>query len=256
MSRSGKVPRISIITVVRNGASDLAQTIASVRAHHYDNLEYLVIDGASTDGTLDVIRANEDIISSWLSEPDAGIYDAMNKGIARATGDYLLFLNARDELVVDLNALVPVLTEGFVMVYGKANMIREDGTLSYVKGKPLKSANKLLRGTPLCHQAILYRKSAIGRYDTRYRIIADRVLTYELVKRHGLASSCFVDMAIARYHEGGYSRQNQLNWQREEYQFLRAAGRHVYAEYKRLGWWYKLWIKQPLARLRKGHGRI
>lgn len=232
-------PRISIITVVRNAAADLARTMASVRNQQYPNLEYLVIDGASSDDTPEVIRANQDIVDQWISEPDSGIYDAMNKGITRSTGDYLLFLNARDELVADLGELAPVLQEGWAMVYGKAGMIREDGTLSYLKGKPLRSANKLVRGTPLCHQAILYRRDEIGRYDTGYRILADRILTYELVKRVGLERTRFVDQVIARYHEGGFSRQNMDAWRAEEHRFQSAAGFRFFALYRRVAWLYK-----------------
>jgi glycosyltransferase involved in cell wall biosynthesis len=234
VNQSCQTPRISIITVVRNAAVDLTRTMASVRLGTYSNLEYLIIDGGSTDGTLDVLRANADLVHLWVSEPDRGIYDAMNKGIVRATGDYLLFLNAGDELAIDLRELVPFLVQGFAMVYGKANMIRQDGTLSYVKGKPLKSLNKLVRGTPLCHQAILYRRDVMGVYDTSYRILADRVLTFELVKREGLSRTKFVDLVIANYYEGGFSRQNEAAWRREEILFLHSLGWTLYAWYRHL----------------------
>jgi len=230
---------ISIITVTYNAAHCLERTIASVAARKSDYVEYCVIDGGSTDGTLDLVRCHQQDITTLISEPDAGIYDAMNKGIAQARGDYLLFLNAGDELAVDIEELLPALADGHVMVYGRCNMLHENGELSYVKGKPLTNAGKLVRGTPLCHQAILYRRDSIDRYDTRYRIIADRVLTYEMVKKFGVAKTRFVDMVISNYYEGGFSRQHIELWKDEEYQFQREAGWHLFATYRRISWLLK-----------------
>lgn len=228
-------PLVTVITVVKNDAKALIRTIQSVCNRKFPGLEYVIIDGGSTDGTLEVIMHHEACIDLWVSEPDCGIYDAMNKGVARSSGDYLLFLNSGDELVADLNTLSSILAESYSMVYGKANMLHEDGTLSYVKGKPLKSINKLIRGTPLCHQAILYKRDSIGLYDANYKIIADRVLTYELVKREGLCTTKFVDIPIANYYEGGFSRQNVVQWQKEELQFIITERKFAIAVYKYLG---------------------
>ncbi len=232
-------PLITIITVAKNDEQALLRTIQSVNSRKWAGLEYIVIDGGSTDGTLGVIKKYEECIDLWISEEDSGIYDAMNKGIIRSSGDYLLFLNSGDELVDDLETLSPILAEGYAMVYGRANMLHENGTLSYVKGKPLKSINKLIRGTPLCHQAIFYKRDSISSYDTCYKIIADRVKTYELIRQYGLARTCFIDKTIANYYEGGFSRQHEELWKREEIEFLEAIGKHGFATYKRLGWYFK-----------------
>lgn len=240
-NRQCATPLITIITVTKNDAKALLRTIQSVNSHKWPGLEYVVIDGGSSDGTLEIIKQHEVCIDLWISEQDSGIYDAMNKGIVRSSGDYILFLNAGDELVANLDMLSSILAEGYSMVYGKANMLHNDGTLSYVKGKPLKSINKLIRGTPLCHQAILYRRNSIGVYDTRYKIIADRVLTYELVKRGGLRTTKFVDIPIANYYEGGFSRQNILVWQREEVDFQRSVGWALYAGYRKISFLIKRW---------------
>lgn len=237
---------ITVITVVKNDAKSLFRTIQSVMSHKWSGLEFVVIDGDSSDGTLEVIRQHEACIDLWISEPDGGIYDAMNKGISRSSGDYLLFLNSGDELVADLNTLSTTLAEGYSMVYGKANMLHEDGTLSYVKGKPLRSLGRLVRGTPLCHQAIIYRRGSIGLYDTGYKIIADRVLTYEIAKREGLRATKFVDIPIANYYEGGFSRQNVAIWQREEIQFMRRSGAALFAFYRQLAFFYKRCRQQIL----------
>lgn len=235
---------LSIITVVYNAAEDLRKTIASVKPQHGDKLQFIVIDGASTDGTVDLIKSHEDVVDCWISEPDQGIYDAMNKGIALSKGKYLLFLNAKDELVANLSDLEDVLSGDYVFVYGKANMLEDDRRVVYVKGKPLNSLRKLLTGTPLCHQAIFYRRDLIGSYDLNYRIMADRVLTHALVEKYGLSKTFFIDLPIVNYFEGGFSRQNYERWKREEIQFLECLGENFLALYKRIAFYFKKYFKK------------
>ena len=88
--------KLSIVTVCYNAAATITDTITSVRQQQHEPIEYIVVDGKSTDGTVQVIRANESKIDRWISEPDKGIYDAMNKGIAMATGDVVGILNSDD----------------------------------------------------------------------------------------------------------------------------------------------------------------
>src|SRR5688500_16281265 len=91
--------KLSIITINFNNKPGLEQTIRSVQAQNSDQIEYLIIDGNSTDGSRELIETNNEIVNYWVSEPDNGIYDAMNKGIKQATGDYLMFLNSGDYLL-------------------------------------------------------------------------------------------------------------------------------------------------------------
>lgn len=97
--KSSQKPSLSIVTVVRNDRQGLEQTIRSLQTQSYRDFEYLVIDGASTDGTLDVVRRHEASIQFWQSGQDAGIYDAMNQGLRKAEGQYILFLNAGDRIL-------------------------------------------------------------------------------------------------------------------------------------------------------------
>lgn len=242
-------PLFTIITVVKNDVHALLRTIQSVYNRKWAGLEYIIIDGGSSDGTLELIRQHDACIDLWISEQDSGIYDAMNKGIIHSTGGYLLFLNAGDELVADLNALSPTLANGHSIVYGKANMLHENGTLSYVKGKLLKNINKLIRGTPLCHQAILYNRDSIGLYDTSFKVIADRVLTYTIIKQFGIFKTQFVDMVIANYYEGGFSRQHEDQWKEEEFQFQWASNWHFYAAYRKFSWLFKKNVIRTLQQL-------
>src|SRR4051812_41105410 len=96
-----KLPLISVITVVYNGAATLERTIKSVLKQTYKNIQYIIIDGRSNDGTIDIIKKYEKYISYWVSEPDKGIYDAMNKGVAAATGTLVGILNSDDYYVPD-----------------------------------------------------------------------------------------------------------------------------------------------------------
>jgi glycosyltransferase involved in cell wall biosynthesis len=243
--RQRGTPLVSIITVVRNGAGFLEQTIRSVRDKRSGVVEYIVIDGASDDGTLEIIRANEVCIDYWLSEPDSGIFDAMNKGIACSTGKYLLFLNARDMLVADIGQLRDILENDFVLVYGKANMLAHDGKLSYVKGRALKSHRELHKGMRICHQAIFFRRDLIGLYDTTYRLLADRVKVHDMILSHGIDRTRFVDLPIADYFEGGISRQCFDLLKEEEFRFLRSIGRGLYALHRKFGWLFRKNMKEP-----------
>ncbi len=96
-----KYPKISIITPCFNAVNYIEQTILSIIEQNYDNLEYIIIDGGSTDGTVDIIRKYEDKLAYWISEPDQGQSDAINKGIAKATGDIFNWINADDYLEAD-----------------------------------------------------------------------------------------------------------------------------------------------------------
>ena len=112
--------RITVVTVAFNAREALETTIRSVAGQDYPNLEYIVIDGGSADGSLEVIERHAADITRWVSEPDRGIYDAMNKGVAMATGDYCIFMNAGDTFVAPdtVNTVVAGMERGDDVVYG------------------------------------------------------------------------------------------------------------------------------------------
>lgn len=243
-------PLISIITVVRNDPEGLRRTLASVARNKGKRTEYLVIDGASSDDTLALAENQRSLIDRLVSEPDQGIYDAMNKGLALAQGDYLLFLNAGDELLLDPEELLAGARDEPVMVYGRANMLHPDGSLSYIKGKRLKSRFRFLKGMPLCHQSVLYHRESVIPFDTSYRIMADRVMTYHLLKRYGLNRSLFVNRIMVNYYEGGFSGSLSPEvWRNEENRFYAEAGVSWYRYKKKLNSLFKDHIRVPLKRL-------
>ena len=168
---------VSVITVVRNGESVLEQTIQSVLNQTYSNIEYIIIDGASTDRTIDIIRKYNDKIAYWLSEPDKGIADAWNKGIAVATGAIIGILNAGDcydvacvqEVVNQLASNKPVIS------YGKTILVDESGNQLHVVAGQF-NPRKLYKGIGFLHPScfatkLVYEK--VGIFQTSYRLAMD-----------------------------------------------------------------------------------
>lgn len=194
---------VTVITVVRNNRLGLARTIASLRSQSYRCFEFIVIDGASDDGTQDVIRANEDIVDEWQSQADRGIYDAMNKGLRLASGRLILFLNAGDVLVAD-HSLQAAVTSA--EQHGDADLfyfqaIRDDGG----RAGGFKHPSAIRYDSVGNHQAVLVRTTVHKRFpfDIRYRVKADR----DVQLRMFLAGHASVKIPelMARTEAGGIS---------------------------------------------------
>lgn len=125
-------PLVSIVTVSYNSADTIEQTIQSVTKQTYPNIEYIIIDGGSRDGTVEIIKRYQDKISFWISEPDMGIYDAMNKGISYAKGDYIGIINSDDWYELDaIEKIVSKIKEDPIIIYG--NMMCEKEIPELVK---------------------------------------------------------------------------------------------------------------------------
>ena len=169
-------PLITIITVAYNAVKDIENTILSVLNQTYPNIEYIIIDGGSTDGTLDIIKKYEDKISYWVSEPDKGIYDAMNKGILKATGDYLFFLGADDKITCNFNDIIHLFKDKNTVYYGDV-LFGEEGK----KYDGEFNTNKLL-DTNISHQAIFYPKNCFSNnfYNLKYKLYADYEMNIRL----------------------------------------------------------------------------
>jgi len=202
-------PLITIITVVYNGEKYLEETIKSVINQTYPNVEYIIIDGGSTDGTLDIIKKYEDKIDYWVSEKDEGIYDAMNKGIDVASDNsYLLFLNAGDTFC-DNNILKKVtenLKEDTKIIYGSAKIFNENNSF-LTDLKPLnftKSNLNRFSTRVVCHQSIFVHKSIICKYNLNYRLKAELNWFYDIEKLIlDKKQIVKLDFAISNYLLGG-----------------------------------------------------
>lgn len=177
-------PLVTIITVCWNSAKTIERTFRSVRDQTYSNIEYVVVDGGSSDGTVDLLKAHEDLIDYYVSEPDDGLYYAMNKGLELAQGDYILILNSDDwyaphcvETLVNAHK-----SKNVDFVSGLANYVDAEGELLHLQPSFPYDAGVYFR-MPLRHETMLLSAAiynAVGPYDTRYRINGDRALTIRL----------------------------------------------------------------------------
>ena len=199
-------PLVSIITVVYNGCAYIAQTIESVLSQSYDNVEYIIIDGGSTDGTVDIIQKYEHAIDYWVSEPDNGIYDAMNKGIQVACGEWIWMLNADDYLTNDaIQKVFLEKTNNFpdsVAIYGC--LIKSFNGFNLVIGKRSLSYDKKLIN--FNHPATIMHCSLFkkyGAFDVAYRLSSDYDFFMRLV-RNGIKFD-FVDEVLATMRLDGSS---------------------------------------------------
>ena len=206
--------KISVVTVCRNAESTIEDTIRSVAGQTCRNVEHVIVDGASTDGTLDIIRKYESLVSKWVSEPDQGIYDAMNKGLALAGGDVVGFLNADD--VYAQPDILEILTRNFSggdldACYGDVVFVRDDleTIVRYYRSSGF-APKKLAYGWMPAHPALYLKKALFDKYGnfrTDYQIAADYELVVRLFGakriRYRYVPEVFVKMRI-----GGVSTRN------------------------------------------------
>lgn len=173
-------PKFSIITVTYNAAKVLEDTIQSIVTQTYKNVEYIIVDGGSTDDTLAIINKYREHIHTVISEPDKGLYDAMNKGIKLATGDYLCFLNAGDCLHEDdtLQLMTHSITGTALpdILYGETDIVDSEG--HFLHKRRLSAPETLTwksfkKGMLVCHQAFFVRRDLTEPYDLHYRFSAD-----------------------------------------------------------------------------------
>lgn len=206
--------KISIITVVYNGKDTLAQTIESVISQDYANIEYIIIDGNSTDGTQGIIKEYGHRISYWMSEPDRGIYDAMNKGIEYASGDVIAFINSGDtyednilsEVVKDFKTE----TENIDILICGVNITRKGKFVARRVADIKRVEQKIVMEMPCCHQGIFAKSKWLkGKYNfnIKYKIAAD----YDWLLKcyyEGAKIKC-ANIVVANYDIEGFSARNQ-----------------------------------------------
>jgi len=213
LQKSNSMPLVTIITVVYNGEKYLEQTFSSVFNQSYENIEYIIIDGGSTDSTLEIIKKNEDKISFWVSEPDNGLYDAMNKGIQRANGALIGMINSDDwyeldavETMVDAYLKHPEKT----IFHADRYDIDEDDNKSIRKFNP--SSFKLkYYGMTYNHPSMFITPSEYAKhlYNTKLRSISDFQFVLEAYLRDS-STLHYVNKAIVNYRLDGISTQLSL----------------------------------------------
>lgn len=197
---------ISIITVVFNGAKELEQTIQSVINQTYNNVEYIIIDGGSHDGTLDIIKKYKDQIDYWVSEKDNGIYDAMNKGIDLASGEWINFMNAGD-VFYDENVLEKIhveLKNEFTVVSGQVSIYYENEFIENYGSMKI-----------IPHQAAFFKSLYMKtlKFDLEYKILADGELLRRLQQLKEYNAK-YMDIIVAKFYLGGVGNNPKILFRR------------------------------------------
>jgi len=209
------MPCVTVITVLRNGKNTIENTILSVINQTYSNIEYIIIDGASTDGTLDIIKKYEEKFDYWISEPDKGIYYAMNKGVDLATGEWVIFINSGDSFysrfVLD-EFIKHCSTVNAPVFYGDANFILKNKQ-KIIKPGLLSKKNHMT----FCHQASFVKTNLLKElhFDTTYEICADRDFFWRALIRG--YSFQYIPVVVCNYEgENGISAMNRAKTRKEQ----------------------------------------
>ncbi len=210
--------KISIITSVYNNKDTVAESIESVLSQTYDNIDYIIVDGASTDGTVDVIKNYQSNISTFVSEPDDGIYDGLNKGIALATGDIIGFLHSDD--IYQNKQVIEKVVQAFKdeqvdSIYGDLTYVSKDDTsnvIRYWKSGDF-SVKKLSRGWMPPHPTFFVKREIYekrGSFDTSFKIAADYDIILRFLGKY-LITTHYIPEILIRMRVGGESNKSLKN---------------------------------------------
>lgn len=226
-------PKFSIITVTYNAEAVLEDTIQSIVTQTYRNLEYIIIDGASKDKTMDIVNRYREHIHTVVSEPDKGLYDAMNKGLKLATGDYVCFLNAGDSLHEDdtlylmVHALMEAQSTSPAMplpdvMYGETEIVDNEG--HFIQKRRLSAPERLTwksfqHGMLVCHQAFFARRELAEPYDLQYRFSADFDWCIRIMKKSRLLFN--THLTVIDYLQEGLTTQNHRESLIERFHIMR-----------------------------------
>ena len=216
-------PKISIITVVYNAKSALQKTLDSVKRIQYPDKEIIIVDGGSTDGTKSVIEANYLDITMWVSEKDRGIYDAMNKALSMATGEFVWFLNAGDTVYDPyiLESLFKGNERYADFYYGDTLVVSPTGK---ILGLRRKKPSRLLRwtsfkrGMTVCHQSMIVKRSVVPYYDLSYRYSSDFDWVIKILKKGVVIKN--TNKIISVFETGGATTQNRSKSLEERYNIM------------------------------------
>jgi glycosyltransferase involved in cell wall biosynthesis len=210
-------PSISVITVCKNAAPTIERTLASIAQCRYPNLERVVVDGGSTDGTLEILDRYRERVDKLVSEPDEGISDALNKAIALSSGEYHIIVHADDVIrseALEMLSAAAGADRGAQVICGRVAVIDKGRLVRMFVPDP----NKLTQKMSVPHMGALIRKqawSAVGGYDLRRRIAMDHLLMLQILRRFGISAFRTVDVLVANYSLGGLSDRQIVNGFRE-----------------------------------------
>ena len=215
----------SIITVTYNASRWIERTIQSVISQSYSNIEYIIVDGNSTDETLDIIKKYQSSITQWVSEPDKGLYDAMNKGLKLASGDYVWFINAGDTLYSETTVqdIFNTLHNGKLpdILYGETAIADSEGNtlgMRRLKAPEKLSWKNFSMGMLVCHQSFLVKREIALPYNLQYRFTADYDWCIRCLKK---ADAVFnTHLILSQFLEAGLSADNRKASLKERYRIM------------------------------------
>jgi glycosyltransferase involved in cell wall biosynthesis len=218
-----ELPKITIVTVAYNASDSIVRTLESVKSQTYKNIEYIVIDGGSTDATLSSVNEYRDTVSVLISERDEGIYDAMNKGAAKATGEYITFLNAGDVYYSDQCLHDIFSDEGILeydVIYGSNYYFKNNRNILQ-KPRPL---SLFYKGMPFNHQSAFVKTDLVKKYPFRHEVYRIQC-EYEFLLNLYLSKRSFhqVGNIVAIYESGGFSDRNFLERTLERWLIVKRA---------------------------------
>ncbi len=214
------LPIVSIITVVYNSEKYIEKTIKSVINQSYPNVEFIIVDGKSTDKTIEIIKKYKNSIDNWISESDNGIYDAMNKGIKLSTGDYIWFINSGDE-INSLNVLEHVFenkTNKADVYYGETLIIDlESKTIGMNRRKAPSSLSwkSFRKGMLITHQSIIVSKKNVVDYNLNYKFSSDFDWIIQILKKAETIEN--TNIILSKYMDGGRTKQTLIPGLKERY---------------------------------------
>lgn len=219
-------PKFSVITITYNAEQTLEDTIQSVITQNYHHIEYIIVDGASKDGTMKIVERYRDKISVVVSEPDSGLYDAMNKGMHLATGDYLCFLNAgdcfhEDDTLLNVVHSLNGKSELPDIIYGNTALVDSEG--HFLRMRRLAPPERLnwrsfRHGMLVCHQAFFMKRAKAVDYDLRYRFSADFDWCIRCMKRSETMHN--THLTLIDYLSEGMTTQNHKASLKERFRIM------------------------------------
>ena len=208
----------SIITVTLNAGAVIKRTLDSIACQSFRSFELIIVDGESSDDTIDLCQEYAHIITRIVVERDGGIYDAMNKGLNLAKGDYCLFLNAGDELYSDdtLSQVTNSITDECVILSGDFLSISAGGYQRYIQTNRL-TMSHLRKDFNGCHQSIYIKRSHIQQYNLRYKFLADYDAVIRAVDGCRPDQVLYVSLPLCKYYRGGFSDSASILREIERY---------------------------------------
>lgn len=219
------MPKLSVITVTYNAEKTLERTLRSVREQSYPHTEHVIVDGKSKDKTVDLIREYNSEKMTWISEPDKGLYDAMNKAAAMASGDYLCFLNAGDtffaaDSIEKMMHSFPE-TSSPDILYGETAIVDNNGKFMYMRR--LKAPENLTwksfrQGMLVCHQAFIVKRELFEPYDLQYHLSADVDWCIRMMRK--AKNICNTHLTLINYLNEGITTANRNASLKERYRIM------------------------------------